>query len=142
MEKIVSSVLSELYKPAPYSHKGQNGILCVISGSEKYHGAPLLAIKAASRFVDLIYFHSPAKLNEKILLSMKSKSNCFITIPQAELFKTMERGDCVLIGNGLELNVANKRLVNDVLKRFAKTKKIILDAGALRMADKKLFTKN
>jgi len=140
--RITASILKLLYRPAPYSHKGQNGILCVVGGSEKYHGAPLLAIKAASRFVDLVYFHSPAKLDEKILLKLKSKSNCFIAVPKRDLFKTIEKSDCMLVGNGLEVNSENKRLVNTLLKRFAKTKKMVLDAGALRMADKKLFSKN
>ena len=39
------------------SRKGENGKLLIIGGSKQYHGAPVLAIMAARRFVDLIYFY-------------------------------------------------------------------------------------
>ncbi len=63
MDVVSRTTVRKLYFPKAGSHKGQNGILLVIGGSEKYHGAPLLAIKAASRIVDLVYFHSPASLS-------------------------------------------------------------------------------
>ncbi|MFH1779800.1 MAG: NAD(P)H-hydrate dehydratase [Candidatus Micrarchaeota archaeon] len=142
MRKLSVGVLKSLYAPAPHSHKGDNGSLVVVGGSERYHGAPLLAVKTASRFVDFVLFYSPARINERVMAVMKSKTNCFIWIKRSELLNAIEESDCVLIGNGLLVNAENKRLVNGLLKRFAKRKKMVLDAGALRMADKRLFTKN
>ncbi|MFH1751307.1 MAG: bifunctional ADP-dependent NAD(P)H-hydrate dehydratase/NAD(P)H-hydrate epimerase, partial [Candidatus Micrarchaeota archaeon] len=96
--------LHRLYSVPEGSHKGENGILTVIGGSGKYHGAPLLAIKAASRFVDLLYFHSPEKRNAELLYFLKGHKCTFIAIEGKELKKTIEKSDCVLIGNGMEIN--------------------------------------
>ena len=113
----------------------------VVCGSEKYHGAPLRAIKASSRFVDLVYFHSPAKLNRAVLAKMKSSSNCFITLPEKGVFPVAAKCDCILIGNGLDLNVKSKKLVNVLLRKFPH-KKIVLDAAALHLVDAKLLGGN
>lgn len=131
----------ELFHPKPGSHKGQNGVLLVIGGSEKYHGAPMLAIKAASRIVDLVYFHSPVALNHDVLAKIKSKSDCFITIPKSDLLSVAEKSDCILIGNGLELSSRNKILVNTLLRHF-RQKKFVLDAGALHLVEKNLLGPN
>ncbi|MFH0836235.1 MAG: NAD(P)H-hydrate dehydratase, partial [Candidatus Micrarchaeota archaeon] len=125
------------------SHKGQNGVLTVVGGSNKYHGASILAMKAASRFVDLVYFYSPAKLNYRVLACMKAENPCFMTLQnERELWKSIEKSDCVLVGNGLELTAKNKKLVNAILRKAVKKKRIVLDAGALHLADKRLFTRN
>ncbi len=135
-------VFKRIFIPRSQSHKGENGILTVIGGSERYHGAPLLAIKAASKIVDLVFFFSPAKLNYSVLSKLKSQSDCFITLQnERELEKSIEKSDCILMGNGLELNAKNKALVNRLLKKFP-FKKFVLDAGALRLVDKKLLGKN
>ncbi|MBI5226645.1 NAD(P)H-hydrate dehydratase [Candidatus Micrarchaeota archaeon] len=122
------------------AHKGQNGILSVIGGSRKYHGATLYAIDAAAPFVDLIYFFSPEKDNLWIAKQMKPKSKAFITLENAkDLNAAISKSDVVLMGNGLGENAANKRLVNRLLKRFPQ-KYFVLDAGAMMMADKRHFS--
>lgn len=119
--------------------KGQNGVLTIIGGSRKYHGAPLYAIEAAAPFVDLIYFHSPEKENHWILQQMKPKTRVFITVEtQKELTAAVEKSDVVLVGNGLEENAQNKALVNHLLRQFPQ-KKVVLDAGGMMLADSKLF---
>src|SRR3990167_5429253 len=138
MQIVGKSVFRTLYKPAKRSRKGQNGVLFVVGGSEKYHGAPLLAAKAASKFVDLASFHSPAQLNHEILAKIKGEGDCFITIPAEEVFAVAEKSDCMLVGNGLEVNGENKLLVNLLLKMFP-SKKFVLDAGALHLAEKKFL---
>ncbi len=138
---IGSQVLRRLRKPAPESRKGENGILLVVGGSGKYHGAPLLAIKTASRVVDLVYFHSPASLNHGVLGRMKSESNCFITLDRRDLLEAAGKSDCILVGNGLELNSRNKVLVNTLLRHF-RGKKFVLDAGALHLVESSLLGAN
>ncbi len=119
--------------------KGQNGVLTVIGGSKKYHGAPLYAIEAAAPFVDLIYFHSPQKDNRWIARRIKTKSNAFITIEKTkDLDAAVAKSDAVLVGNGLEENAQNKALINGLLRQFP-IKKVVLDAGGMMLADKKLF---
>ena len=53
----IKNIIKRLKLPSKYSHKGQNGKLLIIGGSRWYHGAPMLAILAARRFVDLVYFY-------------------------------------------------------------------------------------
>lgn len=121
------------------AHKGQNGVLTVIGGSKKYHGAPLYAIEAAAPFCDLIYFHSPEKDNHWVARQLKAKSRAFITVEGIkELQAAVAKSDAVLMGNGLEENAANKTLVNGLLRQFP-NKVFVLDAGAMMLADKKLF---
>ena len=119
--------------------KGQNGVLTVVGGSRKYHGAPLYAIEAAAPFVDLVYFHSPEKNNIWIAKQLKTKSRAFITLEgRSELLAAIAKSDVVLIGNGLEETATNKALVNGLLRRFA-NKVFVLDAGGMMLADKRLY---
>ncbi len=136
-ENVAANILGKLYVPQEGSHKGQNGVLTVIGGSKKYHGAPLLAIKAASRFADLVYFHSPEKNNLKLLQFLKAGKCTFIAIERKELESHISSSNCVLIGNGLELTPENRRLLNSLLKKHGRHRKFVLDAGALHLLDKK-----
>jgi len=140
MYKITHSILKKLYQSPKSSHKGDNGILTIIAGSKKYHGAPLLAIKTASKIVDLVYFYSYSD-NQEIVRKLKTESCCFINIEKKDLNKYIEKSDCILIGPGLDINNKNKKLINNLLKNF-KDKKFVLDAGALRMLDKKNLHQN
>ncbi len=77
INEIGRSEIISLYKPLADSHKGDNGVLLIIGGSKKYHGAPILAAKTASRIVDLIYFSSVPE-NNALVKKMKSRLNEFI----------------------------------------------------------------
>lgn len=124
----------QLRLPHSDSYKGRNGVLTVIGGSHKYHGAPLLALLAASRFVDLVYFYSPEKENVKLLAKLKAATRTFIGISAEELKATIKRSDAVLIGNGMTVDADSKRLVNGLLKAWPE-KRFVLDAAALRVVD-------
>ncbi|VVB67077.1 ADP-dependent (S)-NAD(P)H-hydrate dehydratase [Candidatus Norongarragalina meridionalis] len=137
--EVVSAVWTKrLVRPRPSSRKGDNGVLLVIGGSEKYHGAPLYAIEAASSFADLIFFHSPAKEHRALLFGMRKKSREFIWTDAADLDATAKRADCILMGNGMGVSPRTKTIVNGMLRRH-KNKKFVLDADALKVADKRLF---
>ena len=130
-----------LYLPKKNSHKGDNGIITIIAGSKQYHGSALLAIKVASKIVDLVYFYS-TKENQALMKKLKSGSCEFINITKkASLQTSLERSDAILIGPGMEISNKNKNLINKLLKKFG-DKKIILDAGALRMLEKRLLNEN
>ncbi|MBI4360153.1 NAD(P)H-hydrate dehydratase [Candidatus Micrarchaeota archaeon] len=120
------------------AHKGENGVITVIGGSNQYHGAPRYAVEAAKSFCDLVYFYTPSK-KSMFLEGMKTKSRAFSTLKKSQLHTAIQKSDCVLMGPGLEENAANKKLVNGILTRFPK-KKFVLDAGAMMMADKKQFS--
>lgn len=123
--------------PARFSHKWNNGAVLIIGGSHRYHGAPLLAMQMAARFVDMVHFASPENFR-KILPHMRGKLMEFIPVFSKELAAYVGHSDVVLMGPGLDVNQKNKRLVNRLLRQFP-TKRFILDAGALRLADKRAF---
>ena len=140
VEKIIDSkVVKSLYQPPVGSHKGQNGVVLIIGGSEKFHGAPIFAAKVASKIVDLVYFSSVPENNE-LIKNMKSKLCDFIAVPRSKVFEAAEKADAVLLGPGLGVSEETKQLTNDLLKKFP-TKKFILDADAFADLDKNLLGK-
>ncbi|MAF14114.1 MAG: hypothetical protein CMI53_04465 [Parcubacteria group bacterium] len=139
-EKIGVGEVKVLNQPGDSSHKGDNGKILIIGGSKYFHGAPVYASKTASKIVDLVYFSSVPENNE-VIKKMKTKTNAFITVPRAEVFKAAKKVDVILIGPGLGVDQQAKQLTNDMLKKF-KNKKFVLDADALKVVDKKLLNKN
>lgn len=140
MEIVKADVLNRLTKPSPNSHKGQNGRVLVIAGSDKYHGALLLAVQSASRLVDMVYVHS-VDANLKLIEKLKREIAVFISVDKGELWKTIDLVDVVLVGPGLEESRANKKLVEKILKKHPE-KKIIVDATAFWHLDPLLLHSN
>jgi hydroxyethylthiazole kinase-like uncharacterized protein yjeF len=95
----MDSLIKSLYTPPKDSRKGDNGRLIIVGGSRDYHGAPMFALLAARRFVDLLYF-LPAEKDSFLISAVK-------TIPEAIVVDSYAspaiRGkiDCVLYGIGL-----------------------------------------
>lgn len=128
--------LFKIKTPKPNSHKGDNGILLIIAGSKTYFGSLFFALKSAVRFCDLVYVYSPA--NKKFIQKLKSDPN-IIVIDKQNLAKIIKKADAFLIGPGLE----NKKETQKILNRILKTKKpAVLDALAIKVANKKFFGKN
>jgi NAD(P)H-hydrate epimerase len=108
-----------LHAPSKDSHKGQNGRLMVVGGSKQYHGALLLALLSARRFVDLLYYYPPEK-DPYLMNAVKS-------IPEVLVLKDMkilDKMDCVLFGVGL----GNAKFD---IKRL-KGPKLVIDADGLK----------
>src|SRR3989344_1489352 len=143
MKTITSSIIKNLNLPKPSSRKRDNGRLLVIAGSDKYFGALVYAIKAASRIVDLVYVLTTPD-NQKLIEKMKSKTAEFMPVKSMpEMWgkhwggkKGAKDIDCILIGPGLGLSVRSKNLVRQVLKHKIKT---VIDADALNVLDKKMI---
>lgn len=95
----MDACVKSLCIPKRDSRKGDNGRLLIIGGSRDYHGAPVFALLAARRFVDLLYF-LPAENDSYLINAVKR-------IPEAIVVKSISspaiRGklDCVLYGIGL-----------------------------------------
>jgi len=90
------SMVKSLHSPVEKSHKGENGKLLIIGGSRQYHGAPVLSILAARRFVDLVYFH-PGEDDSRLIDAVKR-------IPEVIVLEDLKRAsemDCILFGVGL-----------------------------------------
>jgi len=116
------------------SHKGDNGTVLVIAGSKQYHGAEILAAKAASLFADLVFV-----LTEKENVPYAKSATPLIIVSEftkKNLEEFAEKSDSILIGPGLSANKKNKYLINLAVKEFPK-KKFVLDATALRLLDSK-----
>jgi len=132
--------VKSLKKPKSNSHKGDNGILVIIGGSKQYHGAPLLAAKMASKIVDLVYFSSVPE-NNRLINKMKSKLCEFITVSRKNILSYFNKSDVILIGLGLGTGNIERNLINRLLKKYPH-KKFVLDAGALKVLNKKYLGKN
>lgn len=139
-EKVGIGEIKILHKPDKQSHKGENGKLLIIGGSQKYHGAPLLAAKIASKIVDLVYFASIPE-NNILIQEMKSDLCEFIALNESEILEKMPEIDSVLIGPGLDNQENLGKFTNELLKKYPE-KKFVLDADALKYLDKNLLNQN
>ncbi len=101
----------------------ENGQVTIIGGSDLFHGAPILALKAASRIVDMVFFSSPEPSVGKVAEHLKSQLSSFIWVPWEEVNNYIEKSDAVLIGPGM------KRWREESAKRKAKSAKIWDDIG-------------
>lgn len=126
--------------PDPQSHKGQNGKLLIIGGSELFHAASKWSLDIASKFVDMV-FYSSVPSNNKLLQEAKGNFWNGIVVPREEVEKYVEEADCVLIGPGMERSAETEKVVNTLLKKYPE-KKWVLDAGAVQMVDPSLLKTN
>ena len=140
MQTINHSIIKQLVKPEPDSHKGQNGRVLVIAGSEKYHGALLLGLQTVSRVVDMVYVYTTPN-NLELVEKLKSEMAVFISVKEKELKETINLVDAVLVGPGLEESRENKKLVEKLLKKYPE-KKVIIDATAIWQLDPSILHEN
>src|SRR3989338_7785946 len=89
----------------PFSHKGENGCVLVIGGSENYVSAPALSALAALRTgIDLIQVAAPEKAAYAInsfsidFITRKMKGTFMDESHSEELLAFASDFDCVLIG--------------------------------------------
>ncbi len=156
------NVLKKLYLPSHTSHKGQNGRLLIIGGSELFHSASLWSLEVASRIVDLVHYASTVENNE-LVRKLKEEFRDGIVVQRAEIEDYIEEDDCILIGPGmmraensklkaqmskLQLKTQNLRDILDLddeglqtyyltkylLQKYSK-KKWVIDAGSLQMME-------
>jgi len=142
--------LEKLYKPGHSSSKEDNGQITIIGGSTLFHGAPLLALKSASRLVDMVFFSSPERSLEKTASAIKSKLLSFIWVPWDEIEEYVKKSDAVLIGSGFlrykkenqknlceekglcgEEGERTRQITLSLLQKFP-DKKWVIDAGSLQ----------
>lgn len=140
MKNIDNNILNKLKKLDSNSHKGQNGRVLVIAGSEKFHGALLMAVETASRIVDMVYVYTTEN-NQSLIEKLKSEISVFINVKEKEFWNTVELVDSILIGPGLEENKTNKKLVEKILKKYP-DKKVVIDAAAIWHLNPELLHQN
>jgi hydroxyethylthiazole kinase-like uncharacterized protein yjeF len=121
-----------IYRPPKDSHKGQNGKLLVIGGSELFHAAALWTAEAASRIVDLVHFSSPA-LENNDLMRVKAKNKFWngIVVPWEKVEDYITEDDAIVMGPGMTRSPETKLIVNRLLEKYP-SKKWVIDGGALQ----------
>jgi len=143
--------LKQLYKPPDNSSGEQNGQVTIIGGSKLFHGAPIFALRAASRIVDMVFFASPEPSIGEVANKIKASLSSFIWVPWSEVEHYLPKSDAILIGPGLmryssetrnpKSEIRNEELDNvgkitrDLTKRLLTTfpdKKWVIDAGSLQ----------
>jgi ADP-dependent NAD(P)H-hydrate dehydratase len=137
--EIDSEFLTEKLPPRRRtSHKGMNGVVCVVGGSRTFHGAPFLcAMGAAKTGVDLVYLAVPAMIASPV----RSLSPDLIVIPlpdskltrgnASKLAKWIPNVSSIGIGPGLgPQNPDELKRALDTLS--GKCEALVVDADALR----------
>jgi len=156
MKTFTKENLKALYKPDWESNGEDNGQVTIIGGSSLFHGAPILALKAASRIVDMVFFSSPEPIVGRVAEQIKSKLMSFIWAPWEEIDSYIEKSDAVLIGPGMmrygsednkdtescdEECDKTKLITQRLLEKFP-NKRWVIDAGSLQTMDESWIPKN
>lgn len=147
--------LKRLFRPAKDSSKGENGQVVIIGGSALFHGAPILALKTASRIVDMVFFTSPEPAVGEAAERLRSELSSFIWVPYGEIGQYINKSNAVLIGPGFmrltkegergkdvdKIGVKSKQITEELLKKFPE-KQWIIDGGSLQTMEAKYIPNN
>ena len=128
------------------SHKGQNGSILVVGGSEDYYGAPAIASKAAiATGVDLTYIYT-SKLQSNAIKSLSEDFIVFesngdnLSIEDSEdILNLVDKVDAVLLGPGAGCDENTMKLFNVLAMKI--NKPLVLDADALKIVKRSLIAK-
>ncbi|MBS3176054.1 NAD(P)H-hydrate dehydratase [Candidatus Woesearchaeota archaeon] len=123
------------------AHKGDNGRVLIIGGSENYVGCLVFAGLAALRSgVDVVTVAAPERVAWAIncltpdLITRKFSGKYFTLKHARDIFKLAEKNDVVLIGNGIGRKQQTKNFVKKIISYLNKIKKpFVIDADALSM---------
>lgn len=123
--------------PTKDSHKGENGKVMIIGGSELFHAASRWSLDVASRLVDMVFYASVPSNNE-LIKQAKGEFWNGIVVERQDMHDYLVEADCILIGPGMDRTDETEQLTNQLLAAFP-DKRWVIDAGALQMADWRLF---
>ena len=121
--------LKQLNVPSSDSHKGQNGKLLIVGGSELFHAASRWSLDVASCFVDMV-FYSSVEANNALIKEAKGNFWNGIVIPREEIENYIDEADCVLIGPGMTRTQDTTDITEHLVQRYPQ-KKWVIDAGAI-----------
>ena len=129
----------KLIVPDAQSHKGQNGKLLIVGGSQLFHAASIWAAEIASHFVDMVHYCSTDENNE-IMSHLKGIFRNGIVVSRDRMDDYAREDDAILVGPGLvregkEAEVS-RRVVKQLIDRF-QDKPIVFDAGAIQTMEAK-----
>jgi hydroxyethylthiazole kinase-like uncharacterized protein yjeF len=131
MKSVSLSDIQAIALPNSDSHKGQNGRLLILGGSELFHAASLWSLTVASRVVDLVHYCSVPENNE-LVTKAKEEFRNGIVVSRQDVEAYVEEDDCILIGPGMTRDDETKEITRKLLTKYPQ-KKWVIDAGALQM---------
>src|SRR5258708_694793 len=140
MTKELEKYIRQIRLPKPESHKGQNGKLLIIGGSELFHAASKWSLDVASKFVDMVFYASVPS-NNALMQEAKGQFWNGIVVSRENLEPYLQEANCILIGPGMERSDETAKITNELLAKYPE-KKWVIDAGALQMIDPRLLTVN
>jgi len=130
------------------SHKGENGIVLILAGSETFPGAAALAansaLSALRSGVDLVKVAAQSKVAFLVnsfspdLITVKLKGAHFSPQNIKETITLSREADVVLVGPGIGSNFQTKKFVLEFVKK-CKTP-MVLDADAIKAVPGMKFT--
>jgi len=150
MRMDIQKYLSQIKLPKKDSHKGQNGKLLIIGGSELFHAASAWSLEIASKIVDMVFYSSVIENNQLI---QEAKRNFWngVVVPRGEVESYIGEADVVLIGPGMERSDVvvpltssidwehDTYIITNYLLEKYPNKKWVVDAGALQMIEQSLL---
>jgi ADP-dependent NAD(P)H-hydrate dehydratase / NAD(P)H-hydrate epimerase len=129
------------------SHKGQNGNVLIVGGSNEYSGAPALAALSALRSgVDISTVACPKSVASPIRsyspdLIVKGLSNNYINFDDtSKILELSSKADSMVIGCGIGVEEETGLALNEMLEKIQKP--IVIDADALKIIDSNLITEH
>jgi NAD(P)H-hydrate epimerase len=132
--------LLRLKKRDIISHKGNNGTVLVIGGSNDYSGAPTLAALSSFKSgVDLVYVACPESVSSTIRsyspdLIVNTLNHDFIVDEDVEkIIELSKKADSLVIGCGMGREEETESALNDFVEEIGKP--MIIDADALKLLD-------
>lgn len=148
MQQITEEIVQSLNKPKKTSHKGQNGRILIIAGSDKFHGAMLMCAKTASKIVDMVSVYTTPS-NRGLIDGLKTEMSAFVAVRDEDLEKSIQAADAIVIGPGMETTdevgeekaEETRAFVHDLLKQHP-NKKWVVDATALWHVETDCLHKN
>lgn len=146
MHEFNPDLLKQLYVPVPDSHKGQNGKLLIIAGSQLFHAASLWPLTVASRLLDMVFYSSVPE-NNKLVERTKAEFRNGIVVPRSDLHHYINEADAILIGPGLP-RIEGKKAGDDDTKELTERlltqypeKKWVIDGGSLQTISPEVLLK-
>ncbi len=154
----VAPYLHKIRLRDPGSHKGQNGKVLLIGGSELFHAASRWSLDVLASMVDMV-FYSSVPTNNELIKEAKGEFWDGVVVERDEVESYLKEADVVLIGPGMTRDEKQHDAVesfaeptkeewndtyvvtNYLLSKYPQ-KKWVIDAGALQMVDPKLLNHN
>lgn len=105
--------LKNIQLPSSDSHKGQNGKLMIVGGSDLFHAASKWSLDIASKFVDMVFYASVPSNNE-LVQQAKGEFWNGIVVRREDLENYIEEADCILIGPGMTRSEAQTVIPSEI----------------------------